>query len=431
MEEGTIALSNKERDRLRLIHEVARGYISGVDAAAALGISPRQFKRIRKRHREEGDKGLAHRLRGKRSNRGMSDELREEVTALIREKYPDFGPTLACEKLEERHGIRLSDESVRKLMIAAGIWKPRKHRERHRKKRERRKHFGELVQMDGSHHDWLEGRGPKLVLMVMVDDATGEVRALFGPAEDVRTSMLTLRIWLEEFGRPCAIYADRHSIWVTQKGQAGEKEDSQTTQLARALKELDIEYIPAGSPQAKGRVERQNGTLQDRLVKELRLAEIGTIEDANRFLDETFLPRHNAKFRKEPASRANAHRKLGRQFDLDHILSEQEERTVQNDYMVRWKNRIFQIDKPVYPGLRGGKVIVAHHMDGSVHLSFKNRILNSHETSKLTHESKYCHTAPRGSMDISTSPHPPPKPKTPWIPPTDHPWRRFRIGSPK
>jgi hypothetical protein len=423
MEEGTFSLSLKERNRLRLVHDVEKGYISGKEAAEALGISTRQFKRIRKRHREEGDKGLAHRLRGKRSNRGLPDGLRSEVIALIREKYPDFGPTLACEKLEERHRIALSDESVRKLMVSAGIWKPRKHKERHRKKRERRKCFGELVQMDGSHHDWFEGRGPRMVLMVMIDDATSEVRARFGSAEDVRSGMLTLRAWLEEFGRPVAIYADRHSIWVTQKGDAGEKEDILTTQLARVLRELDIEYIPAGSPQAKGRVERQNGTLQDRLVKELRLANISDPDGANHFLINEFLPQYNARFRKEPASRANAHRKLGRQFDLDQILSEQYERTVQNDYTIRFKNRIFQIDKPVYPGLRGGKATVAVYMDGSVHLSFGKNRLNSHEIDKLTNVSKQRHTPPGGSMGIESTP----KPRIPWVPPPDHPWRKYKV----
>jgi transposase len=423
MEEGTISLNRKERDRLRLIHEVERGHISGVEAAEALGVSTRQFKRILKRQREEGDKGLAHRLRGKSSNRGMPRELRDEVLSLIREKYPDFGPTFASEKLDELHGIKLSDETVRKLMIADGIRKARKRKERHRKRRERRSCFGELIQMDGSHHDWLEGRGPKMVLMVMIDDATSEVRALFGPAEETRAGMLMLRIWLEEFGRPRAIYADRHSIWVTQKGDAGEREDSETTQLGRALRELEISYIPAGSPQAKGRVERQNGTLQDRLVKELRLAGIDNMEDANRFLTEVFLPRHNAKFRKEPASRANAHRKLYRAFDLDHILSEQEERTVQNDYTIRWRNRFFQIHKPVPSGLRGGKVIVALHLDGSLHLVFKNKQLKWDELNEHIHTSTICHTTPRGSIHDG-NPSPLPKPKVPWVPPPDHPWKR-------
>jgi hypothetical protein len=427
MEEGTIALNGKERDRLRFIHEVEHGHISGVEAAEALGISTRQFKRIRKRAREEGDKGLAHRLRGKASNRGMPRELREKVISLIRSKYPDFGPTLASEKLDELHGIKLSDETVRKLMIAHGIRKARKRKEHHRKKRERRSCFGELVQMDGSHHDWLEGRGPKMVLTVMIDDATSEVRALFGPAEETRTGMLMLRIWLSEFGRPRAIYADRHSIWVAKKGEKGEREDSKTTQLARVLRELDIEYIPAGSPQAKGRVERQNGTLQDRLVKDLRLAGIDNMEDANRFLTEIFLPRHNARFRKEPASRANAHRKLYRAFDLDHILSEQEERTVQNDYTIRWRNRIFQIDPPVPSGLRGGKATVAIHTDDSLHLSFRGKPLAWHEFSRSTHKSTICHATPRGSMGKGS----PPKPRTSCIPPPDHPWRRFRIRPPK
>ena len=265
--------------------------------------------------------------------------------------------------------------------------------------------------------------------MVMVDDATGEVRALFGPTEDTRTGMLALRLWLEEFGRPRAIYADRHSIWVTQKGDPGEREDSETTQLGRALKELDIDYIPAGSPQAKGRVELMNGTFQDRLVKELRLAGIYDPEDANSFLLDVFLPDFNRRFRKPPASKANAHRRLGRGFDLDLILSEQEERTVQNDYTIRWRCGIFQIDPPVYPGLRGGKVRVAVGFDGSLHLLFKGKRLNFHEFKKDIYVSAPDHTAPRGSMD-KVKPSRSAKPKTPWVPPPDHPWRTLRIKSP-
>jgi len=424
MVKGTITLSSKELHRSKIIHEVEKGHIRQWEAAEALGVSERQMRRLIRQYRKEGDKGLVHGLRGKASVRGIAPDLRVKAVSIIREKYPDFGPTFASEKLWELDGIKLSDETVRKLMIDAGIWKPRKHKERHRKKRERRRCFGELVQMDGSHHDWLEGRGPKMVLMAMIDDATGVVRALFGPGEDTRTGMLTLRMWLSEFGRPRAIYADRHSIWVTQKGDAGEKEDSQTTQLGRALGELGIGYIPAGSPQAKGRVERLNGIFQDRLVKELRLAGIGTMEDANKFLVETFLPKYNDKFRKEAASKANAHLRLGRQFDLCHILSEQEKRTVQNDYTIRWNNRIFQIGKPVYPGLRGGKVIVAVHLDGSLHLVFNNKELAWKEPAKFIYVSAKCHTTPRGSMGKDASPKPPPKPRTPWIPPPDHPWRR-------
>lgn len=417
-------MSTKELDRLEVMKEIKDGNCRQWEAAEDLGISERHLRRLLRRFRADGAGGLANRLRGKPSNRRIPDEVREKAVSIIREKYTDFGPTFASEKLSQLDGIKLSAESVRRLMIEAGIWKPRKHKERHRKKRERRERFGELVQMDGSHHDWLEGRGPKMVLMAMIDDATGEVRALFGPAEDTRTGMLTLRIWLEEFGRPRAIYADRHSIWVTQKGEKGEREDSETTQLGRALRELDIEYIPAGSPQAKGRVERLNGVFQDRLVKELRLAGIDNMDDANRFLIDVFLLQYNARFRKKPASEANAHRRLYRALNLDHILSEQEERTVSNDYTIRWRNRIFQIDRPVPSGLRGGKATVAIHADDSLHLSFRGKPLAWHELTQSTYKANICHATPRGSMGK----RPLPKPKIPCIPPPDHPWRRFRIG---
>lgn len=317
-------MSSKERDRLRLIHEVEQGHLTGKEAARIHGISYRQFKRILKGYREEDDRALMHGLRNKESNRRIPAQVREKAATLIQENYPDFGPTLACEKLWERDGIKLSRETVRKIMVSEGLRKPRKKKERHRKKRERRPCFGELIQIDGSHHDWFEGRDSKAVLMVMVDDATGMTLAMFAPAEDTRAGMLALKMWLEKYGRPRAIYADRHSIWIAQRGDKGERDDIETTQLARILRELDIEFIPAGSPQAKGRVERSNGILQDRLVKEMRLEGISGIDDGNRFLRETFLPEYNRKFRKPPASGVNVHRKLGRDFNLRHILSVRE-----------------------------------------------------------------------------------------------------------
>lgn len=412
-------MSRKELDRLPLVHEVEQGYTPAADAAEALGITERHLRRIRKRRREEGDKGLAHRLRGRPSNRRTPKASQARAIELVREKYWDFGPTFASEKLAD-DGIEVSRETLRKWMIAAGIWKPGKRRERHRKRRERRKRFGELVQMDGSHHDWLEGRGPRMVLMAMIDDATGMVIARFFPAESTMSAMATLRLWLEACGRPGAIYADRHSIWVSQAGAPGERDEGDNTQLRRALRELDIDFIPARSPQAKGRVERLFGTLQDRLVKELRIEGINNIEDANRFLVEEYLPKHNKRFTVEPASRANAHRRLGRSLDLDLIFSEQEERVVQNDYTIRWHNRIFQIEKPVYPGLRGGRVRVAVLMDGSMEVLFKGKRLNFREIVHGTHKSTRCHTPPRGGMGKD----PPPKPRKTWIPPKDHPWRR-------
>ena len=418
-------MSLKERDRLRLVHEVERGYVPGGEAARALGISHRQFRRILKRHREEGDKGLAHRLRGRPSNRRTPRASRSEAMEIIAEHYPDFGPTLASEKLEG-HGISLSRETVRRLMIEEGLWKPKKRRERHRMRREPRARFGDLVQMDGSHHDWFEGRGARPVLIAMIDDATNEVIARFFPGESMEGLMGTLRVWLETHGRPRSIYADRHSLWVSQSGPPGEREDGGNTQLRRALRELGIDFITAHSPQAKGRVERLFGTLQDRLVKEMRLEGIDNIADANRFLNEKYLPWHNGKFRRKPASGADAHRRLSRGIDLDLILSEKEERTVANDYTVRWHNRIFQIGKPVYPGLRGGKVMVAVKADGGMEILFGGRKLSWEETKRPAYKSTASHPTPGGGMG---SDHPSSSSTgRPWVPPPDHPWRQKIIN---
>lgn len=415
-------MSVKELDRLKLVHEVEQDYLRPVDAAVAMGITERHLRRVRKRHREEGDLGLAHRLRGMPSNRRTPKASKDKALMLIREKYPDFGPTFASEKLS-CEGIEMSRETVRKLMISAGIWKVKKRRDRHRTRRERRECFGELVQIDGSLHDWLEGRGEKMSLMAMIDDATNMVIARFFPAESTASVMETMRLWLEAYGRPKAVYADRHSIWVSMSGEAGEKDEGDNTQMRRALKELNIDFIPARSPQAKGRVERLFGTLQDRLVKELRLAEIDTADNANRFLAEVYLPMHNERFCVEPARKANAHRRLGRGFDLDLILSEREERVVRNDYTIQWRNRVFQIGKPACPGLRGGRVEVAVKLDGAMEILFGGRKLKWQEIIDSTHVSTYSHTSPGGGIEKESSPA-----GKKWIPPKDHPWRKYQPG---
>jgi hypothetical protein len=419
MEERTITLSRKEADRLKLVHEVVQGYIRAADAAVALGITERHLRRIRRRHREEGDKGLAHRLRGRPSNRRTPKASREKALELVHEKYRDFGPTFASEKLA-MDGIEVSRETLRKWMVEAGIWKVKRRKERHRARRERRESFGELVQMDGSHHDWLEGRGERMVLMAMIDDATSRVIAKFFPAEATGSAMMTLRLWLETCGRPKAIYADRHSIWVSQSGEPGERDEGDNTQMRRALRELNIDFIPARSPQAKGRVERLFGTLQDRLVKELRLAGIDCIKDANRFLAEEYLPTHNKRFSVEAARKADSHRRLGPGFDLDLILSKREKRVVQNDYTIRWRNRIFQIEPPACPGLRGGKVEVAVLADGSMELLFRGRKLMWHQVDDGTYKSTCVHTSPGGGMSNEQQ-H-----KKKWVPPKNHPWRNYQ-----
>lgn len=428
-------MSLKERDLLKVVHEVERGYVTGRAASEAAGVSYRQFKRILHRWRAEGDKGLAHRSRGKPSNRRIADDIRRKAVGIIGERYPDFGPTLASEKLAACNGIQASEETVRKWMIAEGLWRPKRRKEPHRERRERRRCFGELVQMDGSHHDWFEGRGERCVLIAMIDDATSEVIARFFRSESLEGLMGTLRLWLETHGRPRAIYADRHSLWVAQAGKGEDKYERDTTQLRRALRQLGIDFIPARSPQAKGRVERLFGTLQDRLVKEMRLKKIDNIEDANKFLATEYLPWHNQRFRCEPASRANAHRRLTKGFDLNTILSLHDERRVANDYTIRWNNRIFQIGKPAYPGLRGGRVTVAAGLDGSIQLLFKAKILNWNEISMAARSGgngKTTVSKALGAASPTGKPPSPPGPPAiklpkPWIPPPDHPWRKFKI----
>jgi transposase len=425
MKRETIELSEKERDRLKLVQEVEHGFISMKDAAQAAGISYRQIKRTISRFRAEGDKGLVHRLRGRPSNRRTPKASLEKAAEIIRERYSGFGPVLAAEKLQE-HGIDLSRETVRRQMIAEGLWEPRKRRDRHRSRRERRRCFGDMVQMDGSHHDWLEGRGARMVLIAMIDDATNRVIARFFPSESMEGLMGVMRIWLETFGRPRAIYADRHSLWVSVAGRAGDRHECDSTQLRRALRELGIDFITARSPQGKGRVERLFKTLQDRLVKEMRLDGIDNIDDANRFLEERYLPAHNTRFAVIPVSRADAHRRVGRALNLDLILCARHERVVANDYTVSWRSRVFQIGRPALPGMRGGKVSVAEKQDGTIEILFRGRKVLWKELDSRTYKSTKRHPAPRGRMVRSAHP-PSPKSSKPWIPPPDHPWRYFRI----
>jgi len=281
-----------------------------------------------------------------------------------------FGPTLAAEKLTAED-LPVSDETLRNWLLAVGLWERKRRRDKHRRRRDRRECFGELTQADGSEHDWLEGRGPRMVLLVMIDDATSKVMARFYPAETTEGYMDLLRRYLGKHGRMVAMYTDHDSVFC---GECPDKKPAKT-QFARALDELGIEWIPAGSPQAKGRVERFNGTAQDRLVKELRLAGATTMEQANEILDKTFLPWFNSHCVVPPGSPNKAHRPLHQSMNLAAILSIQEKRKVANDYTIRLDNRIYQLLPPAYGGLRGGRVIVEKRLDGSLHLRFKDHYL--------------------------------------------------------
>ncbi|MFA6135233.1 MAG: ISNCY family transposase, partial [Phycisphaerae bacterium] len=366
MEGDRIEMSQRERDRLKVMAAVLEGRRTQREASRLLKRCVRQVRRVQRRLEVEGDTGVIHRLRGRRSNHAKANELRQQVLTRYQQRYLGFGPTLAAEKLTDE-GLPVSDETLRNWLLTAQLWERKRHRDPHRQRRDRRECFGELVQADGSEHDWLEGRGPRMVLLVMIDDATSKVIARFYPAETTEGYMDLLGRYLRKQGRMVALYTDHDSVFC---GECPGKKSAQT-QFARALEELDIGWIPAGSPQAKGRVERFNGTAQDRLVKELRLAGAATMEQANEVLDRIFLPWFNRRCTVKPASGNNAHRPLHSSMNLAAILSIQERRKVANDYTIRLDNQVYQLLKPALPGQRGGWVIVEKRLDSSLHIRFK------------------------------------------------------------
>ncbi len=367
-----IEMSQRERDILKVMSGVLKGERTQQEAARLLDLSTRQIRRLQRKLEAGGDQAIVHGLRGKPSNHQGDARLKRSVLQAYRAHYPDFGPTLASEKLAEVQGLVVCPQTLRRWLIEAGLWGRKRRREIHRSRRPRRACFGELVQIDASIHDWLEGRGEELVLLTMIDDATSYLMARFYPEGTVETHMDLTGRWLRRHGRPGALYSDRHSIFEPQdKGRA--LPDAET-QFGRALRELGIELIRAHSPQAKGRVERSFGTAQDRWVKELRLAKATTCAQANEVL-ERLLPAHNRKFAKKARENSDAHRPLGPGHDLAAILSIQEERVVTNDYTVRFRTRFYQLLPPAWPGLRGGKVTIECRLDGSMAIRFQTRYL--------------------------------------------------------
>jgi hypothetical protein len=366
-----IAMSQRERDILKALGPVLEGKRTQVEAARLLNMSVRQIRRIQCKLQEHGDAALVHGLRGKPSNRTLDASFRRKVLSAYRQQFAGFGPTFACEKLAELE-LLVSPDTLRRWLSEEGLWQRQRRREPHRSRRPRRACFGELVQMDASIHDWLEGRGETLVLISMIDDATSRVMARFYRAGTVESHMDLLRQWLREHGRPLALYTDRHSIFEAQnKGRAMTEG---ITQFGRAVGELDIRLIRAHSPQAKGRVERSFGTAQDRWVKELRLAKARTLDEANEVL-RRIVPDHNRRFAKPARDRGDAHRTLGKAFDLAAILSIQKQRVVSNDYVVRVDNGLYQLQPPIYPGERGGRVVVEQRLDGTMAIRFQKHYL--------------------------------------------------------
>ena len=408
-----LTMSNQEITRLEVMQRLKDKRLIQKEAARMLGISIRQVKRLYRAYQAQGAAGLVSQRRGKPSNHRLEPATAQQAIDLIYEHYRDFGPTLAHEKLTEVHGLKLSDESVRRLMIAEGIWKPKRAKQPSaHQMRERRACFGELVQIDGSDHAWFEERGPKCTLLVYIDDATGQLGELwFVPDETFFAYCEASRHYFERYGKPVAFYSDKHGIFrVNQPRPLGLS--SGLTQFGRAMQELDIQIICANTPQAKGRIERANQTLQDRLVKELRLHNISDIEAGNAYLPE-FREDFNRRFAVLPRSSHDAHRPLLKTDNLDVILTHQETRTLSKNLTVQFDKVIYQIqsDRPDYT-LRNAQVTVCENAKGDVTILYNNKPLSYTIYQKPTRQAEIVDTK---TLDRQIKTHKPPAPDHPWL----------------
>jgi len=405
--QSLVTMSAKELHQVPLFEQLKKRRISQKEAAQKLRLTVRHVQRKLRAYRQNGAKSLLHKLRGRSGNRRTDPTIRRRALATVRERYPDFAPTFASEKLEEHHRLIVDSETLRRWMIADGLWRIGGGPVVPRRWRERKECVGELVQLDGSDHPWFENRGPVCTLLLFIDDATScLLHGAFVPDETTKDLLAATRTYLVNEGRPVSLYVDRHSIYRVNIHNA---EGDKVTQYARALQELDIELIHARSPQAKGRVERAFGTLQDRLVKELRLAKISTRDAANRFLVETYLRKHNAKFAVAPKRETNLHRSL-QGYDLPFLLSVREERTVANDFTVQYQTRLFQLEPKQPTILRPRDRVTVHAgLDGALRMTIRKTVLRFHEIVER----------PRKSEPLRER-----EPRVLWIPSASHPWRR-------
>lgn len=373
-------MSQEERDRLHWLKLVRDGEITQKQAAERMGVTPRWVRTLVKKLKRRGDRAVVHGLRNRPSNRRIAEAVRKRAIGLVRAEYRDFGPTLAAEYLSENHAVGVSKETLRKWMMEAKLWraKPARITEVH-VWRQRRECFGELVQWDTSEHDWLEGRGPKLYLIGMIDDATSRALGLFVEHDTTAGNMRLLWKWLEQFGRPLEYYTDKASLFHVNAPRHYNKhleEAPALTQIGRALKELGVGWIPAHSAPAKGRIERFFGTAQDRLVKGLRKAGAGRLEAANDYLERVYLPRWNQRFTVEAADGSDAHRRLLAEHELAAILSHVEERVITNDYTFQFGAERYQILKgSIAPRMRGTRLRVEVRLDGTMAARWEGRYL--------------------------------------------------------
>ena len=373
-EEDIIIMKQRELKRLHIVRKILEKTVKQVEAASLLDLSGRQIRRVVARVKEEGNKGIIHKSRGQPSNRKLPDSLKNKVIKLYRTRYKGFGPILANEKLFEIDKIKIGDQTLRNWLMQAGLWGAIRKRRKYRQWRERKHYFGEMIQVDGSHHDWFEGRGLKCVLMGYIDDATNICVARFYTYEGTMPAFDSLKRYIKRYGLPRSLYLDKHTTYksngkLTVEDELNNRE--KLSQLERAAKELGIDIIHANSPQAKGRIERVFKTYQDRLIKEMRLRNISTIKEANRFLG-SFIPKHNRRFSIKPIKEGDLHRPLPKNIALDTMLCIKEQRILRNDFTILYNKELYQVlDK------WAGKVIqVQERINGSIQLYYKDRKLS-------------------------------------------------------
>ena len=404
-----IMASQRELKRLHVVQKVIEGRLKQTEAADMLSLSIRQVGRIIIRVKEEGARGVVHRTRGQESNRKLPQEVKDQVLTLYRKSYEGFGPTLAQEKLLERDGIRISDETLRIWLIEEGLWKKKRKGSQHRQWRPRKDRYGQMIQLDGSKHDWFEGRGPECVFMGYIDDATGKVYGKFYEYEGTIPAMDSFRRYIRKHGIPMSLYMDKHTTYKSTGKPTIEDELNGTepvSEFGRALEELGVELIHAHSPQAKGRVERLFGTLQDRLVKEMRLRGISSIAEANEFLKE-YLPIYNRRFAKKAAEAENLHRPIPKGLNLERILCIKTERTVRNDFTIAHDRKLYQIEEAV----KTKKLMVEQYTDGSMAIWCKEQKVKFRQIAVKPEKLQ--------------KPLPVPKRRKPSRPAKDNPWRRL------
>jgi transposase len=411
--EDILKMSQKDLKRLHVIRKAIEKCLKQREAAILLELSERQIRRLVRRLRKESDQGIVHRSRGKPSHRAITETLRNKALRLCKTRYAGFNPTFASEKLFEKDKIRISRETLRQWFIAEGVSYEQRKARPHRRWRQRKAHCGEMIQMDGSHHDWFEGRDKPCVLMGYIDDASNRVHARFYAYEGTLPAMDSFKRYALRYGLPVSVYLDRHSTYKGRYPLSVEEELANRlplSQFGRALEELGVRLIHAQSAPAKGRVERLFKTFQDRLTKEMRLEGIKNILEGNAFLD-TYLPGFNRRFNVEPMDSLDLHRPLPKGIDLDKILSVKTAHVLRNDFTVVHDKRLYQVQETI----RAKDVTVEERIDGSLLITHKGRAL------------RYTAIAQR-PVTIK----PPRKARQIVIPPKDHPWRHFRLpGSPR